>query len=343
MEPMRNITSSKFPRLSYLHELDEYDILNHLPSPDRRYRLDQLLKQRVDHDAEFVPAGKFETVQWCKSEDKRRASALRAVSYDAPWVQMAVDRDQAPEDLADDLDKHKGYTRPPFSRASAIWTRELRLRFLGNILQFLSERTDPRASGWITISRTHWHLGLSDADWDSVEFDVPRQFRALMRCAGVLDATGFLITCLHAGFDNHYRKMRLEFRGICGGEKLQRFREIDGFIANEANRGLLEDYIGGPGLGQFVTTSYGVKSVLPGLAAMMPNGVACRIATRGTTLTSKRPPEPSYSHYITWLGVMRLIPIVIMSGVGVPYVPYPSSYFEQTPAKPLGLCLCDDE
>jgi hypothetical protein len=348
---------SNTPTLSYLRELDASDILDRLPTPDRRYRLDRILKQPVDHDAEFVPPRTFETVQWCKSEDKRRADALRAAARaelgDEVWLQMAVERDHAPDDLADDLEKHTGYIRPPLpSRASAIWTRELRLRFLGNTLQFLSEQTDPRASGWITVSRIHWDLedgvddleagiGLSEDDWDNARFDVPRQFRALMRCSGVIDAPGFLIVCLHAVF-THHKRIRLEFRGICGGEKLQRFRQIDGFIANQANRELIEDYVGGSRFGPFIIASQVIKNLVPGLAAMMPNGVTHRIATRGNPVTFKRPPEPSYSKYITWLHLMRNTPAVIMSGVGVPYTPNSTSYPEQSPTKPLSLCLCDN-
>src|SRR5258707_11484907 len=331
------MTSGNSQKLSYRHELDAYAILHLLSPPEPQYQLDSLLKRANVNSGELLPRGAFETMQWCISEDKRRARALRAMPLDEWWVDMALERDQRIEHLAEDLEAGDEYnwTGNP-SRASAICTRELRLRFLGASLKLLTDDVDFRDAAWITLSHREWYISREDADWNDVHFDILRQFRALLRCSGVIGAPGFLIVCLHALF--YGREFRVEFRGVCGGEKLQRFREIAAFVDDEANLPLLEDYIGGERPHEFVTTVRRVKRVLPQLAAMMPNAVTYGIEQREKSPKITIPPEPHYSGYITWLHVLRAVPIVVMSGVGIPYsVSDGGRSFNE----PLGLHLAD--
>ena len=99
------MTSDNSQKLSYRHELDAYSILHLLSPPEPQYQLDSLLMRANVNSGELLPRGTFETMQWCISEDKRRARALRAMPLDEWWVDMALERDQRLEHLAEDLGK----------------------------------------------------------------------------------------------------------------------------------------------------------------------------------------------------------------------------------------------
>src|SRR5258708_11164990 len=220
---------------SVREEINIFNLAN-LPLPERDFSLDVLLEQVDGSDVRSKVS--FETAAWCRAEDQKRADAIKAYSRHK-WPDCSeadlIYMDELLEDFAtnDILD---------LSRASATCMRHLRLRFLGAILKFVASNSDLPAA-WITLSHPDWWFGCDDPYWDEFQFETPRVFRSILRIGGVMTAPGFLIAYLYAQFDPTEKRYQLQFRGICGGEKLGQFVQLSKSLADPINGPLIRDYI----------------------------------------------------------------------------------------------------
>lgn len=182
----------------------------------------------------------LETPEWCQAEDAKRVHDLRALDQDE-WTHLYRD---GPLYLAEWLEDGVTCSGYEPNRASEVSMRELRLRFRGSALDFIMQH---RAGSpkWITARHPAWHFGFDDYyRWKDIAVSVPRQFRAMLRIAGVMDLPGFLISYMHTQFDQRTSECCLQFRGIAGGEKLTQFRQLSRTLADQAKEPLIRDYVG---------------------------------------------------------------------------------------------------
>jgi hypothetical protein len=290
--------------------------LGMLPPPEPTYDLALLLQRNSGADSKMGRA--FETVEACLAENQRRSSALlKAVTLNLPECSEEID------DLNEQLDRdfRGGNSSDPYfipSRVSAIGMRELRLRFLGAVLKFVSANADAKAS-WVSMSHPDWVFGLNDHYWDEHHFPFPRLFRSLLRIGGVMTASGYLITYLHTLFDPTHRKFRLQYRGICAGEKLDQFRNLVHALADPKSARLVEDHTGLDPDYTAKSIKIGVHSIknlpfeLPGMMPQLPTVYAAK----GASASERRTPEPYHSVYLRWAHLYRDESIVEMSGVAL--------------------------
>lgn len=289
--------------------------LGMLSRPEPTCDLALLLDPNNGVDGESRPS--FETVDACLAENRRRSSALvKAIDLRLPECSEWID------DLNERLDECTAdnwchsYIGP--SRASAISMRELRLRLLGAILKFVSEDASAEPS-WISISHPDWEFGLNDAYWDEEQFHVPRIFRSLLRIGGVMTASGYLITYLHTLFNPKHKDFRLQYRGICAGDKLGELRNLTKASADPTNTRLVEDYTGLHPKSTAESLKIGIREIknlqleIPSMMPQMPT--VCPRQRADTS--SRRTPEPHRSGYLRWAHLYRFEPIVEMSGVAL--------------------------
>jgi hypothetical protein len=275
--------------------------------PDKPHDLELLLAQ---NGMTTHPGRQIESKEWCQREDARRAAALKKASIRSDWPDTSD-----PEDRLDLLLEEYARDDNPYdySPASATFMREIRLKFFGAVLP-LVERVASYDFAWVTASSASWELSMHQRYFDERFFDLPRVFRSLLRIGGVITAPGFLVMCLHAQYDvrGHFQ---LQFRGVCTGEKLKRFRSLPETIADPDNAPLIRDYIGSfPPADLYIGAQ--VPSDFAGeIINIMPNGVTPRLRTRGGPHCGA--PEPHHSVYLLWAHLYRSEPMIIMSGAGI--------------------------
>src|SRR6266851_1143883 len=283
-----------------------YSLVN-LPRPDKSHDLELLLAQ---NGMTTQPGRKFESKEWCQREDARRAAALKQAMVRDDWPDTSD-----PEDRLDRLleDYAKDDNPYDYSPASATFMREIRLNFFGAVLE-LVESVPSYDFAWVTASRESWQVSIHERYLDERFFDIPRIFRSLLRIGGVITAPGFLIMCLHAQYDvrGHFQ---LQFRGVCTGEKLKRFRSLPETIADPENAPLIRDYIGPFPLADLYIGAQVPSDFAEEIINIMPNGVTPRVRTRGGPHCGA--PEPHHSVYLLWAHLYRSQPIIIMSGAGI--------------------------
>src|SRR5882724_1826246 len=102
---------------------------------------------------------------------------------------------------------------------------------------------------------------------------------------------------------------RLQFRGICAGEKLGCFLNIARVVEDGRNTRLLWDYVGTGAAFGLTTTSRKVANLPLQIAAMMPNSVTQKLRIRDNFVRIGPPPEPHYSAYLTWAHLYRHEPV----------------------------------
>jgi hypothetical protein len=259
----------------------------------------------------------IETPGWCRAEDQRRVQRLEALeAYDwthlyryglllAEWLEGGI--------TSEVYEPH---------RASAISMRELRLRFLGSILDLLAQHGELSCK-WITARHPAWRFGLKDRyEWVDVGVSVPRRFRSLLRLAGVMDAPGVLIAYMHTLFDLRTSDYHLEFRGIASGEKLNAFRQMSQILADKTKEPLLLDYVGASSAwaGRIKTASYDIRDLRREITKIMPNSITTRgqlksCVSPGAAASARSIPEPYGSVHLLWLGQHVFEEVGVLSGV----------------------------
>jgi hypothetical protein len=259
----------------------------------------------------------LETPTWCRVEDQRRVQGLWALKED-DWEHLY----RYGPFLAEWLEG--GITSAVYEphRASAISMRELRLRFLGAILDLLAQHKELSCQ-WITARHPAWRFGVKDRyEWVDIGMSVPRQFRALLRLAGIMGAPGFLIAYMHTLFDPRTSDYHLEFRGIASGEKLDSFRQMSQILADKTKEPLLLDYVGASSVwaGKIKTASYEIRDLWREITKVMPNSITTRGLPKsrfapGVTATASSIPEPYGSIYLLWLGQHVFEEVGVLSGV----------------------------
>jgi len=214
------------------------------------------------------------------------------------------------------LEKYAKDDKPDdYSPASATFMREVRLKFFGAVLPLI-ERVSSHDFAWVTASSASWQVSTLERYFDARFFEVPRVFRSLLRIGGVMTAPGFLIMNLHAQYNvfGRFAHFQLQFRGVCAGEKLKRFRCLPETIAAQENEPLIRDYIGPCPPSLYIGAQVPIHSEQEVLN-IMPNGVTSRL--RRSRPASSGVPEPHHSIYLVWAHLYRLEPRVIMSGVSM--------------------------
>jgi len=206
---------------------------------------------------------------------------------------------------------------PDLSRASATCMRNIRLKFLGATLKFVSAHPELPGS-WITLSHPDWYLGKYDNYGETSEFDAPQVLRSLLRIGGVMSAPGYLIMYVDALFDPTTEYFKLQFSGISGGEKLKLFGELRKTINDDRNAPLVRDYIGPyPSTHKFKTTLHTISDLPTQVSGMMPNQLTARFGGLGNSVKIRRVPEPHHSIYLVWAHLYRMRAMVVMSGVRI--------------------------
>src|SRR5450759_698158 len=88
---------------------------------------------------------------------------------------------------------------PDLTRASATFMRDIRIKFLGAVLQLVSRHSNLPAR-WITLSHPDWSFGGEDPYWNEFDFDAPRVFRSLLRIGGIMTTSGYLIAYIPVSY-----------------------------------------------------------------------------------------------------------------------------------------------
>jgi hypothetical protein len=172
--------------------------LSRLPMPEPRFNIASSLA--LVEAGGKIKRSTFESVASCLAEDRRRARALEQGAWDELLERCSELRLRYLHETLSDCSTDKEWWWLNLSRASATSMRELRLRFLGAVIKFVSEN-EHRDSAWITVSDPSWRFSETDHFWDEWQFHVPRLFRSVLRIGAVMTAPGYLITYLHVVFD----------------------------------------------------------------------------------------------------------------------------------------------
>lgn len=222
------------------------------------------------------------------------------------------------------------------SRVSAVAMRELRIRFLGEILRFKEEHSHLNAA-WITASQANWRFGWDDKYWDESEFPVLRIFDTILRVTGIMTAPGYLIAYLHAYYDLGMNSFQLQFRGICAGEKLSRFQEIPSAIVHPG-RPLIAADCGTEvsGVSEIVTGAHNINTPEREILWLMPQTATMGSADYPVNVL-QRAPEPHHCLYLRWAYLYRFQPVVVLSGVRLRAVKTSGSTFRKRDSGRLSL------
>ena len=259
-----------------------------LPSPEPQFDLGVLLTKGKPSDGN--PSSGFESLASCVAEDNHRAHVLR---QSPRWAVRCSDSYVFHlDEMLNCCSQDDDWWWTSLTRASATAMRELRCRFLGATLKFVSDQPGIKPA-LITASHPGWCFGLDDY-WDERLFPAPRDFRSILRIGGVMTAPGYLIAYLHTQFDPKIRRFVLQFRGVCGGEKLRCFLDLPQTLAARHHLPPLIDHLD-PRITEQPSISVGVHAIddLPRqITAMMPS-TATRLAKPGGGSQKLRPvPEP---------------------------------------------------
>jgi hypothetical protein len=267
------------------------DHFDSLLIPDDRWRLDRLLGP-----SRRTASGRrrlwFESQEACWAEDIRRAQALREL----PKALYEGVEDCDPEALAEILIDAARTRRVPKCSASAAYMRDRRLALLSSIYRLVDENPDTDVK-FVTVGSPAWLFNLR-YQWDLLRW-VGLQF-GYFHDYSLRSASGFLIGCMRGIYDADAGNLQLEFRGLCGGEKLKEFGQPE--ERDERH--------------MFYADKHEVWDLPRQLSAMMPNRIAERPEgqvgdhTRGT----KRMREPYHSIYLMWLARREMTNVVFAQG-----------------------------
>jgi hypothetical protein len=241
----------------------------------------------------------FPTGAACRAEDRRRANALRQLKS-KPWIV-----DCNPIGLANLLDAiaASDLTRPTQPcLASATYTRQRRIGILGAILE-LSIAHPEIQMAWITtrdptlnFHRTH--------TWTGILGEARRRFFRQMEICGVLAAPGFLMAHLTGYFQPRSGRYQLSFRGIAGGEKLNRLCNWKAHSRRAS-----------PSRADNINV-HPIVDLERQIGGVMPNFLPELTLFRdGSVSGTKRMSEPAHSIYLTWLNRYDVGDMWITNGV----------------------------
>ena len=316
----------KRPHHTRIHQDLSIFELQLLPSPKPEFDLELLFRPTPGKEPRS-PQSPFETLEACVAEDKRREEALQKITLDKSLDSRSeLDLVHLRECL-DCSSLHAGRL-DNISRASAFMMREIRLRFLGAILQFRSEHKNLPAA-WISATHPMWRFSLHSGLQAPSESEVIRLFRSMLRIGGVMTAPGYLIAYLHTLFDPVTNGFRLESRGIAAGDKLKLFQRLSAALAEPKNTPLIADYIGKrlPFNDTIYIAVCPINHLHREILRMMPNMATVRLDPYHKLAPAGRAPEPFHSRYLMWAHSHRREPMVVMNGVGLkavyldPYLP----------------------
>ena len=296
-------------------EFDEYCWLDaaDLPEPQPQFDLARLLGRNGEAEPQPLFSA-FETEEWCRTEDIRRAKA--AENFDWEEWPLIFGLDDVPAYFASMLGElaSPSSDSPYTSPASAICMRKFRRKFCGMVLEFLSNQHAVNKE-WVTLSPNIPRYSKDDKYWDAWHFGASRFLRAALRMAGVTTAPGFLIGYIHAVMDTELGQegFTIQLRGICGGEKLTHFRRSQDSISNPANRPMVCDFISR--FFKVQTTTHRIGDLVSELPRLMPNHVQSFVQLRHGVREVVQVPEELQIGYLVWRELHRESPLVIFSGV----------------------------
>jgi hypothetical protein len=275
--------------------------LEYLTTTNRDHRLDLLIEPASDPTSGLTPAG-FETADACRGEDRRRARGLRGVR---PKRGVGLpDGDAA--GLADLLDSIADPSRTkPLQPclASAVSMRGRRVGVLGAVLELVGDHPELETA-WVTA--THPTLRFDHREnWSEVVGKARKRFEEHLEACDAMTAPGFLIAHLAGHFDPRVERFRLQFRGIAGGDKLARLRELKNRIqSNERPSSDLR------------LASYPIGNLPRQIAGIMPSFLTELVISPDDKVTDiQRMSEPYHSIYLMWLSQRSLAELWVASGV----------------------------
>ena len=282
-----------------------------LPEPQPQFDLARLLPP--NGEATLQPtSSSFETEEWCRAEDIRRAKAAEQFDW-AEWPLIYGFYD-VPNYFASMMEKLASSNSPSLSSpASATCMREFRRRFCGMMLEFLNDQHVEKE--WVTLSLNNPLYLKDDRYWDGWHFDAPRFLRAALRIAGVTTAPGFLIGYLHAVIHTELsgEGFTIQLRGICGGEKLTYFRRLQETISDPANRAIIYDFVSS--VFSVLATTHQVDDLAKELPRMMPNDIRSFVQLRHGVREVVQVPEELQTAYLIWRELHQDSALVLFSGV----------------------------
>jgi len=279
------------------------NILN-LPPPSLRYSLEALAVANPGPP-------RFETIDECVTENQRRAAAFGLADWDG-WPRCDDEEVHELQELLLECNSANwDSTYLGASVVSAVSMRELRLRLLGGVLRFALAQKVGRPA-WIAASHPVWCFGLGDYYWRDVNFRVPDVFRALLQLAGITSAPGYLITYIQPVFSPVDGNFRLQFRGICAGEKLRLFRQLRDILMQPRYQVLLDAMLH-DSADRMITSVTAISDIRRQITHMMPPvpTVQSRAHTNGVIPAI---PEPHFSLYLAWAHLHRGYQMGVTSG-----------------------------
>src|SRR3954454_20211852 len=132
------------------------------------------------------------------------------------------------------------------------------------------------------------------------------------------DSTGVLDNVLARRIRPREGNFLIQFRGICGGDKLENLRRLPMSVNDPAKLPLIRDYIGWQPFGGLTVTVRWIDDMRRQISSMMPNMATTQIRVPGREPSAGcQAPEPYHSAYLIWKYLYRHEPVVVMSGVGL--------------------------
>lgn len=230
--PMRSPAAPTSPDYEFLAYLFNMRLVEEIAAPPDAYCLDRLLKPQSGRSAGQIVV-EFETENWCKAEDRKRANGLRAAARQIPLdradlvslyhlpqsfvTKMNEGTREIALDLAARLDISATGGRLTTALPSAIFKRSLRQRLLGEILSLIDGHSDMPLE-LVTIVHRSWVFPIS-------HFVLPldghptSHLRKDLTVTGVSDSAGFLIAYPEVEFDPADDRFQVYIHGIVTGAK----------------------------------------------------------------------------------------------------------------------------
>lgn len=211
-----------------------------LPFPKRAFNVIKLLPDEVlDYktlDDKTLKKG-FETEERARQQDRLRAQDLRM--YGGRYGQQIAR-------LLDDAEKRE---RPYPTLASSWWSRNFRLRILGEELKALAPYADSDLY-FVTLINKNWKIRAGDLHlWSARK--IMESFRQHLNRSGTTAAKGILFAWLHGEYDPMAGSYRLHVHVVVQGDKSERLRTLKGrwgyeTVAGETKRPVVFEKVKAP-------------------------------------------------------------------------------------------------
>jgi hypothetical protein len=265
-----------------------------LTVPGDQWRLD-LLADASRTTTNQKPFG-FETMEACWAEDDRRAISLNLFPRELCEGIDGCNPAGTARLLADGM-VHKWIQR---CSASAAYMRDRRIALLGSVLK-LTEDNPQRQIAFITVSHPAWYFNLRH-NW-SYPRRLSEDFCDLLEGGNVLSASGFLVAVLSGRYDPAAQNIQLILRGICAGDKLSRFIDMETDCETVPR--------------MFNWDVHEIVHLPRQIRSMMPNRITELPERWKGRKQIQRMREPYHSIYLMWLARSPFAQLVLSDGVVV--------------------------